>query len=452
MTRTARRQAAWCGPLLAALCLVLGTARAQDEAPNEALIQMVVDLVGDADRDMRALGLQQIREEVPGKAATKKFSELVTTLKPEGQAELLEALGDRGDPAALPTVLEMAESEEETVRAAALRAIGPLGTAAQVPLLAGKAAEGSAPEKQAARRALVRLRGDDVNEAVAAAMSEGDPAARVALLDVLAARNAREHLPAVLENVEHSNPSVRLAALSALRYLADESNAAAVVELVRGASGDAERSKAELVLLTVCTRGGEACAAPIIAGLEDAETPARIVLLHGLTRAGGAEALGAVAGCLDDDDEMVRDEAARMLSLWRDPAVKPHLEAMARAESLRRRVLAIRGLVRLAWPAEEEPAELEVLGETVSLAERPEEKQLVLGALGGVAKPESLALVAPALDDPAVAEEAAVAVVRIAEGMENANGDELRPLIEKALKAVESEPMRGRAEKVLESL
>ena len=141
MTRIHRTKAAWCWLLLGGLCLLAGRAQAQEEE-NEALIQMVVELVGDADRDMRALGLQQIREEVPGEAATKRFAELVPTLGPEGQAALLEALGDRADPAARPVVLDMLEGEQESVRAAALRALGPLGTVADVPVLAGKAAEG----------------------------------------------------------------------------------------------------------------------------------------------------------------------------------------------------------------------------------------------------------------------------------------------------------------------
>ena len=58
--------------LVGLTCLAAHDARAQDEEPNEELIQMIVELVSDTDRDMRALGLQQIREEIPGEAATKK--------------------------------------------------------------------------------------------------------------------------------------------------------------------------------------------------------------------------------------------------------------------------------------------------------------------------------------------------------------------------------------------
>ena len=451
MTRIHRTKAAWGWLLLGGLCLLAGRAQAQEEE-NEALIQMVVELVGDADRDMRALGLQQIREEVPGEAATKRFAELVPTLEPEGQAALLEALGDRADAAARPVVLDMLKGEQESVRAAALRALGPLGTVGDVPVLVGKAAEGSELEKEAARQALVRLRGENVNKAVVSAMSEGEPGARIALLGVLAARNAREALPTVMESVADADASVRLAALGALRYLADESNTAGIVGLVRGAKEDAERRKAELALLMVCSRGGEACAEAIVAGLGDANTPSQIALLHALARAGGPKALEAVVARLEDDDEAVGDEAVRMLSIWRDPAVKPQLLAIAKeSKSERHQVLAIRGLVRLARPQDEKPADLEGLAEAMGLAKRPDEKRLVLGVLGGVASPESLALATPALGDRAVAEEAGLATVMIAEKMEGGDKDDLRAAMQKVLRYVKNGDVRARAEKLLAS-
>jgi HEAT repeat protein len=435
-------------------CLAAHDARAQEE-PNEELVQMVVELVSDADRDMRALGLQQIREEIPGEAATKSFVELLSKLPSDGQAELLEALGDRGDAAAKPAVLDMLQSDQEAVRAAALRALGALGGGPDVPMLAGKTAADSDLEKDAARQALIRLRGDGVNEALVSALSEGGPDVRVELLGVLAARNAKEALPTVMESANASELPVRLAALDALRYLADENDAATVVGIVKSAGDEAQRRKAELVLLAVCTRGGEACTDTIVAGLADADGPARIVLVHGLARAGGAKALEAIAARLEDedDDEAVRDEAVRMLSIWPDPAVAPKLVEIAKAsDGLRHQVLAIRGLVRLASPQGEKPADVKLLVDALGLAKRPEEKRLVLGAAGGIATAQSLAIVTPLLEDPALAEDAGLAVVLIAEKMEDMDQDTLRSALEKAGSVVKNPQLLERARKALESL
>ena len=61
---------------LAALSGTSGALQAADAA-GQQLVDMVVDLVKDKDKDMRAIGFQQVREEVKGTAATKRFAELL---------------------------------------------------------------------------------------------------------------------------------------------------------------------------------------------------------------------------------------------------------------------------------------------------------------------------------------------------------------------------------------
>jgi HEAT repeat protein len=446
------RAAAW--SLAFALVFLTGNAwSAAQDAPDDPLVQMIVDLVSDADRDMRALGLQQVREEVPGEAATKRFTKLLADLSPEGQAGLLEALGDRHDTTALPAILEMLKSENETVRAAALGALGSLGSVEEIPLLAGKAAGESKLEKDAARLSLIQLRGEKVNAGIVAAMAGAEANVQAALLGVLAARNAKEALSTVLEKAEAPDTAVRLAAIRALRFLADESQTAAVVKILTGAKDDTQRSQAELALLTIAGRGGPACAAPIAAGLADADATARVALLRGLARAGGPEALQTVLARVDDDDESVRDQAVRVLSGWSDPAVAGHLLEIAKKdESLRHQVLAIRGLVRLASPLGDRPGDPTMLAEVAKLAKRANEKRLLLGALGGQPTPPALALAVPLLDDPAVAEEAALAAVSIAEKIQPAEKDQVRAAMEKVGKAAKTAEIRQRAEKVLASL
>ena len=448
-----RKITAAAGLWLGLAWVLAGSASPAQEEPADSVIQMVVDLLGDKDLEMRAVGLQQVREEVPGEAATKEFAALLPKLPPDARAGLLEALGDRGDAAARPAVLEMLGDQQEAVRAAAQKALGALGGAADVPLLAGKAAADSKREKGAARLSLVRLRGDDVNQAIVSALAGGKPNVRAELLGVLAARGAKETLPTVIASAEDPDASVRLAALGALRFLADEAQVATLVKILKTAKDPQERGKAELAVLAVCSRSGQVCAEAIIAGLGDADVPSRIALLHTLARAGGQKALAEVVARLKDDDQAVRDEALRMLSIWADPAAVEHLRAVAQnGESPRGQVLAIRGLVRQASPQGEKPADLKVLAEAMSLAKRPQEKRLVLGVLGGVATPESLALVTPAIDQPGLADEAGLAAVMIAEKIGSGDKNTVRPALEKVLKGAKSQQLRQRAQKVLDSL
>ena len=453
MTRTFNITVALCLSLAGAACLGVHSVRAADEPPGDEQFKLIVEIIGDADRDMRATGLQLIREKMPGEAATKAFAALLPKLSPEAQADLLGALGDRGDAAARPAALDMLKSPQEAVRAAALKALGPLGGKADVAILATKAAAGSKLEQKAARQSLTVLRGDDVDAALVAAMAQSEPSVRGVLLGVLADRNAKEALPSALKSAEDPEPVVRLAALAALRILAGENETAAIVKMVKTARNDAERYKAELTLLAVCTRGRQKCAEAIIDGLADSDAASRVALLNGLARAGGAKALPTIVARLQDGDETVRDGAMRLLSAWPDADAAPHLLAVAKdGKDLRQQVLAIRGLVRLASPQKDKPADLPMLADAMKLAKRPEEKRLVLGVLGAVATPQSLAMAVPALDDPALAEDAALAAVLIAENIKGGDKEQTRAALQKVLKQAKSPKTRDRAKKALDSL
>lgn len=349
--------------------LPTGSLYAGEAEPDESVIQTIRGLLEDTDRDMRALGLQQIREEVRGRGATEQFAAMLPDLEPEVQAGLLEALGDRGDVAARPAVLKMLSSKDEGVRVAALKALGSLGTVADVSVLVAKAVGGSDREQQAARQALSRLRGEEVNPALVKLLKAGGGSQRAVLLSVLAARNARSTVPEILPFALDEDSAVRCAALSALRQLADQSHTAALVQALCQARTPNERLQAELALLVLASRTREKCTPAVLAGLAKADSASRQALLRVLARAGGPQTIETLVAHLADPDEAVRDEAVRLLASLADQAVVPHLERLAKSDCLRHQILAERGLVRLTGKSRETLEALEakarqVLGPT----------------------------------------------------------------------------------------
>jgi len=452
MNRTSRFRGSCCGLLLAlAAGAVAITARAQEE-PNAELMQMIADLVRDPQREMRALGLQQIRDEIPGEAATKRFAELLPSLPPDAQAALLEALGERGDQSARPAVLAMLASDAEPVRAAALGALGVLGTTEDVARLAEKAAGDSSLEQTAAIASLMRLRGDQIDAAIVAEATTAEPTGHSRLLNVLGRRNAKQALPLVLAAAKEAAPPVRLAALDALRLLAEPKDVADVLAVLRSA-GDSEcRGKAELALLAVCQRGGAACAESLAAGLPDADTDTKRVLIRALARAGGDQALQTIRGQLQDNDNdgAVRDETVRALSNWNDPAIADELFSLASGDNLRHQVLAVRGLVRLADSQGDRPADTALLARIQPLAKRPAEQRLVLGALSRSDAEDALALALPYLAGGELTDEAALAVVGIADRVSVRNAT-VREALQQVLETSQHSLVRQRAQEILEN-
>ena len=83
-------------------------------AGGDDLVGTIVNLVSDKDKDLRALGFQQVRESAKGSKATLQFAALLPKLSADAQPGLLDALADRGDKAARPAVLESARQPRQS--------------------------------------------------------------------------------------------------------------------------------------------------------------------------------------------------------------------------------------------------------------------------------------------------------------------------------------------------
>ena len=135
---------------LATLTLAARPLWAADDA-GDGVVNASIGLLNDKDKDLRAVGLEQVREQAKGKAATKRFAAALPKLAPEAQVGLLDALADRGDREARPAAVAMLKSEDVLVRAAALRALGALGNASDAATLVAKVAA-PRPRKAPRRR------------------------------------------------------------------------------------------------------------------------------------------------------------------------------------------------------------------------------------------------------------------------------------------------------------
>jgi len=427
---------------------LVGETRAAD---NEA-VNMIVELISGSDNDMLMLALQQIREHVPGTDATKRFVELLPKLPPDIQVKLIDALGERGDATARPVILTMLDSNTEAIRAMAARALSGLASPDDIPVLAKVAATGSDPEKEAARFSLRQLRGNEMNTAMIEALKSSKAKLRIELISVLTDRNIKESLPEVLKSMDDSDLEVRLAVLNALRVMADENHTVLIVKRVTSAKDKSERKQAELALLATCRRGRAKCEQAVIEGFDGADAATCISLMRALALAGGPKSLNEIVTRLKDDDEGVSTEAVRVLAGWPDSAAIPYLKELAVDDkNLKNHVLAIRGMVRLASPGKDHPADFATLSEAIKLATRKEEKVLVLGTLGGIPTLESLCLVASGLDQPMIAEDAGFVAVRIAEKISGDNKSQVRPVMQKVAETVQSQETRDRAKKILEA-
>ena len=181
--------------------------------------------------------------------------------------------------------------------------------------------------------------------------------------------------------------------------------------------------------------------------LAGAQGEAKLALLRTLRTAGGAKALAIVKTAAADSDAQVKDAACRALCEWPTADALPLVaDLLKTAPSKTLKILALRGFVRLVPQQDASDAKkLDALKEAMTLAERNEEKRLVLSALGNVATIDALALVTPNLDAPALKEEACLAAVAIAEKIASGHGAELTAAMKQVAQLTTNKKLAARA-------
>jgi HEAT repeat protein len=415
-----RTYALLCGTVCLAV-LGLGTALSPaQEGTGDALVDLVIGLLGEQDKDMRALGLEQVRTEAKGQAATRQFAAQLPKLPAAVQAELLGALADRGDDAARPAVVELlAASQDANVRLAAIDAVGMLGESADVPLLLRLLTGGSAAEQAAARTALTRLSGPTVSPLLAAEMKRGDPAQRVTLIGILVDRRAFETADDLLAAAVDADASVRAAAVAALGELGGPEHIPGLVRGILAAEPGRQREAAEKAVMFVCSRIEDTRqqAAPLLAAMEPLSRADRTAVLPALGRVGGPAALPVVQAALADRDPAVHEAGLRALCNWPDASVAPELMERVRSDAHPDdRIPALRALIRVApLPDGRSDAEkLELLKRAWQLCTRDTERQLAIQRAAAIRTIDTLRFLLPYLDQPQYAQQACQAIVELA--------------------------------------
>jgi HEAT repeat protein len=337
---------------------------------------------------------------------------------------------------------------------AALEALGELGSDDAVPPLVAALREGSRAERDAARASLGRIPGDAPLAALQEAYVEADAAGRVEIVRGLAVRGG-DALPALYKAAVDPEERVRAEAYRAIGGI--NGPIQPVVRLLAGVTGSRERSAAESALLETCrrTRDTEARTRPLIEAMAGADDEFRASLIRVMGPLGGASALRAVRGALEDGNAEVHDAAVRALSGWPDKAPRETLIGLARNEpQLVHRILALRGYVRMVEEDKElAPGRaLAMYRDAMDAVDSADARKLVLGGVGKVCSPEALDYAQGFLQDEALKREAEAACLGIARALSGSHRDRAMAVLKQIADRSDSETLRDQAGDVLRRL
>ena len=403
------------------------------------------------DSDSRALSraaVHYVRTKASARAA-EALSGRLEDFAPDVQARLLKAFAAQGHECVLPAVKESLDSEHAAVRRAALGALGALGDAGTVSALADEIEGASEEDLAAIRDSLRQLSGEAVNEALIREMKESDSTVRAELIDALADRGARSAVPALLESVGGDGEEVRTSVFRALGKLAGGDSLPDLVELLLEAR-ESEVNVASQAVRQVVQRTDDPNEAvrTIISALDRAGEQAHCALLEVLSVLGGLDALSAVRESLEEGSGPVREAALRAMADWPEASpLQDMLEVAQEASVTREKLLALRGIAEVIGGPDGLPVERKVnmLSEALELAERAQEKRLLLSALESFKTPAALELAQTQLNQPDVSREAAMTVVQIAGAIWESDRQTAASALQSVLKKCDDPSVRNEA-------
>lgn len=415
-------------------------------------IPLLVEQLKGEDAELFGLALGLVRQMPTAGVGAAAATELAR-LPAERQVRLVQALADRGDAAAGPAVLALAEKGDPAVRVAAILALQRLGNASTAALLIQVAA-GEVPElAQAAVSALCGMPDRKLDALLGRSLNDPNAKIRQVAAEVLGQRHAAGAGELLLRTASDPEKRVRLAAIKALGATLALAELDRLAGLVAKAAGPAERSAAEEAMAAASARIADKddCAGKLVALLPGADAEGKAALLRTLSQVGGSKALGAVSAAVREPSEEIQDVAVRALSNWTSAEAMQAVAALARESSNgKHKILALRGYIRLIGLSDLAPgAKLALAREAMKLAERDDERKLVLGALGGIGGLEALDWALSFLDEPNMKNEAGSTVVAVGGRLWRSDPGPVRAAMLKVLATVENATVKRRAQDIV---
>ncbi|MEM7455812.1 MAG: HEAT repeat domain-containing protein [Planctomycetota bacterium] len=370
------------------------------------------------------------------------------------QIALLRAAGASRNNIAADWVMIAAErAESGSVRIEALNAMAGVGTDRQVVQLAVIMTEGG-EEGEAAARALERMFADGVDERVVGLINSAgeDLELRKRLLQILDRRRATAMIDTIVADTTHEDASVRQLAVQIFSRLGSPEQISAMVESWQSNPERREKDEIEKAIVVVCRRIPEPDeqGLPVLQIYESAPEELQNGLLPMMGRIGTERILETVRGAAGDSSSRERYTAAvNALANWPDASVVDDLLAATGDEDESIRIKAVRALARVVVLGDERTDEtrLELLQQIMELAERRDERDLIIDRARAVRLVETLRFVVPYLDDEDLQQRACRTIIELAHhrGLREPNQDEFDAALKRVIDICDDENQVNRA-------
>ena len=380
-------------------------------------IPLLIEQLKSPDKSFFQIGLSTARE-LPDVAVSPALAAELVGASPERAALLLHVLADRGDKTVLPAVLQTVLSGPTEVRIAALGVLPRLGDETLVEPLLQMAAGQDAELALAAKSAVAGLPGDKIDADLKLRLASAQDVASPVLIEIVGLRRI-ESTPELIKLSGHSDAAVRRAALAALGATIGLKDLSVLISEVTEPQHPDDAQAAQQALLAACIRmpEGDACAEQLAVAMSSAPAPTKGTLLEIVGAMGGVRSLEIMSAAGKGGDPQLQEIVIRVLGRSLNLDAAPVLLDLAKtAPGASYQVNALRGYIRFARQFVKADAQrVEMCQQAWAIAQRMEEKKLVLEVLGRTQSMAALRMAVAATETPELKEDGARAALAIAQ-------------------------------------
>jgi HEAT repeat protein len=377
-----------------------------------------------------------LAHQLKGEEQTMGWVKKAGKMKGQPKAGIITMLGERGDPAALPAVLQCLQDEEESVRLAAIAASSKLGGGSVLASLLEVLKKDNPVEVDAVKAQLLTFGGSGFITAIASALPDMPAHAKTALIEILAARGSIEHADLVMQQTGSAEGMVRLAAFKALPALVSLNDMDQLFALVPRLNGPEEIAAWQSGVVAAVRDLPADRQTKVVIATQQRYPETDYKLLYGIFAGiGSDQALKATAGDFKAGRSGLKEAAFKALADWKYPNAIGELYGIGLpAENAAYRETALKSCIRLIRNSDyPDDQRLLLLRKVMDLASGSDDKSLVLKEAATCNTYPSLRFAAGYLDDPALQQDAARAVSAIALDNDSFMGDDIREVLQKCI-------------------
>ncbi len=383
-------------------------------AERDQAVPTIIEALSGDEPDLRKVAAEEAGK-VPGPAATEAFLKHYPDLVPENQIILLHAFAQRGDAAALPTIVLATRSRLPEIRRAAIESAGAFNHPDVLQPLLRAAANGTGEEQRLAREALTRLNPPRMNDALVKAAMSADNGIRYEAVKAMAARSTPTAIPVLLRIAERDVKDIRVEALKALGTLGTQHELPFMVEMLIDAWTDENRAFIAQAIVAIAHRSpaGKARTAAVSNALKKSSLSdgIHLTLVNMLGDIGDDSGLPALEAHARTRESVSSTAALKILANWPNDLPIDTLQRIAgTAKEDQQRAIAFDGFLRMVQRPDSSRGvdrTLKYYQQAAKIAATPDEKRAVINGLSQINHSGSLRILETFLGDSQVAEDAA---------------------------------------------